>query len=199
MSDKSFFDGSDPRDLIKSGFSSGGSPGKGAKNVSGNDSRYPLRSQLEGAMDFDRVFRIVKKSVRDFTGKERSGLGLALSDLQPTLGAFWQLGGNYIVMNENLIEAMAKNASSFVEFNSYIYMILTHEYIHSLGFTDEMEARQLTASVARRAFGEDHPAYIMSAGDVWTLYPFLRNAGTGTGKNLRIISNFDSSSTSYIG
>lgn len=199
MSSSLFFGDSHAKDLFKTDFGRGDDEGRKFKKISKQDSAYPFRTQLEEAMSFDQIFRVVKKSVKQVIGKERSGIGLALSDLQPTLGAFWQLGGNYIVMNENLIEAMANNAPSFVEFNSYIYMILTHEYVHSLGFVDELQARQLTAAVARKAFGEDHPAYIMSAGDVWALYPFLRSAAPGTGRNLRIISNFDSSSTSYIG
>lgn len=165
------------------------------KNLSG----HPFSSSLDGPMDFDKIFSVVKSTVRKVTGKERSGLGLALSDLPAALGAFWQVGGNYIVMNEFLINEMARVASSYTEFNSFVYMILTHEYLHSLGYIDEAEARRMTAIVAKEAFGEDHDAYRMSAGDVWNLFPSLRRAGNGTGKNLKIISNFDTSTTSYIG
>lgn len=153
---------------------------------------------LDSKMDYDKVFNVVKSSVRHATGKERSGLGLALSDLPATLGAFWQVGGNYIVMNQILIEAMSRLTGSVREFNSFVYMILTHEYLHSLGYIDEMEARKMTAEVALKSFGKDHPAFTMSNGDLWTLYPQLRMLSGGTGQNLRIIGNFDSSSTSYI-
>lgn len=153
---------------------------------------------LDRAMNYDKVFSVVKTTVRTATGKERSGIGLALSDLPNTLGAFWQVGGNYIVMNQTLIDAMKQLTSTPREFNSFIYMILTHEYIHSLGYIDEMEARRMTAIVARKAFGEDHPAFKMSNGDLWTIYPELRAVRGGRGENIRIIGNFDSSSTSYI-
>lgn len=153
---------------------------------------------LDGKMDFDKVFNIVKSTVRMATGKERSGIGLALSDLPATLGAFWQVGGNYIVMNQVLIDAMTRMTQSPREFNSFIYMILTHEYIHSLGYIDEMDARKMTAVVARKAFGENHPAFTMSNGDLWTLYPELKNVAGGRGENIRIIGNFDRSTTSYI-
>lgn len=159
----------------------------------------PLYFQsLDNKMDYDKVFSVVKNSVRHVTGKERSGLGLALSDLPATLGAFWQVGGNYIVMNQVLIDAMSKLTGSIREFNSFVYMILTHEYLHSLGFIDEMEARKMTAEVAMKSFGKDHPAFTMSNGDLWTLYPQLRALNGGTGQSIRIIGNFDSSSTSYI-
>lgn len=153
---------------------------------------------LDREMDFDKVFSVVKSTVKMATGKERSGLGLALSDLPATLGAFWQVGGNYIVMNQALIDAMSRLTTSPREFNSFIYMILTHEYLHSLGYIDEMEARQMTAVVSRKAFGENHPAYVMSNGDLWSLYPALRTVSGGNGNKMKIIGNFDSSSTSYI-
>lgn len=155
-------------------------------------------SSLDGKMDYDRIFTIVKSTVRKATGKERSGLGLALSDLPATLGAFWQVGGNYIVMNQVLIDAMTSMTSSPREFNSFIYMILTHEYLHSLGYIDEMDARNMTAIVARKAFGEEHPVFRMSNGDLWSLYPELMNLSGGRGETIRIIGNFDRSSTSYI-
>ncbi len=153
---------------------------------------------LDRKMDYDKIFNVVKNTVRFVTGKERSGLGLALSDLPATLGAFWQVGGNYIVMNQVLIDAMTRLTTSTREFNSFVYMILTHEYLHSLGFIDEMEARKMTSEVAVKAFGKNHPAFTMSNGDLWTLYPQLRTLSGGNGQNLKIIGNFDSSSTSYI-
>lgn len=161
-----------------------------------NEPEYFL--SLDRKMDYDKIFNVVKNTVRFVTRKERSGLGLALSDLPATLGAFWQVGGNYIVMNQVLIDAMTRLTSSTREFNSFIYMILTHEYLHSLGFIDEMEARKMTAEVALKSFGKNHPAFTMSNGDLWTLYPQLRTIAGGTGQNMKIIGNFDSSSTSYI-
>lgn len=153
---------------------------------------------LDRKMDYDKIFNVVKSTVRFVTRKERSGLGLALSDLPATLGAFWQVGGNYIVMNQVLIDAMSRLTGSAREFNSFVYMILTHEYLHSLGFIDEMEARKMTAEVALKSFGINHPAFTMSNGDLWTLYPQLRTLVGGNGQNLKIIGNFDRSSTSYI-
>lgn len=172
------------------------SPRKPIPDVDGTELEYYL--SLDRKMDYDKVFNVVKNTVRHVTGKERSGLGLALSDLPATLGAFWQVGGNYIVMNQVLIDAMSRLTTTSREFNSFVYMILTHEYLHSLGFIDEMAARKMTAEVALKSFGKNHPAFTMSNGDLWTLYPQLRTLAGGTGQNIRIIGNFDSSSTSYI-
>ena len=153
---------------------------------------------LEGTMNIDSIFTVVKKSVKNVIGRERSGLGLAFSNLPWNLGAFWQVGGNYIVMNEGLFGSMKELAKSQEEFNSFVYMILTHEYLHSLGFIDELEARRLTAIVATRTFGTDHIVSKMSTGDIWTLYPDLKYSPSGNGEKLRFIRDFDSSSTSYI-
>ena len=154
---------------------------------------------LDVELNYDRIFSIVKKNVKKHLGKERSGLGLALSDLPATLGAFWQVGGNYIVMNENLVNAMMRVSSSVTEFNCDVYVRLTHEDLHSLGYIDESEASNATEEVVRASFGTDHYAYRMSAGDIWRLYPMLKYVRGGNGTSFRIVSTFDSSSTSYIG
>gem|GEM_PF-434322 len=153
---------------------------------------------LDSVMDYDKIFSVVKKSVKAALGKERSGLGLALSNLPVTLGAFWQVGGNYIVMNEVLVKAMSRITRNPREFNSFVYTILTHEYLHSVGYIDEFQARQMTAFVAKHTFGSDHPAVIMSTGDIWKQYPELLSMQGGDGSVLKIISRFDTDSTSYI-
>ena len=158
----------------------------------------PVEESLDNLMDYDRIFSIVKKSVKTVLGKERSGLGLALSDLPVTLGAFWQVGGNYIVMNEVLVKAMSRIAKTPREFNSFVYTILTHEYLHSVGYIDEFQARQMTALVAKQTFGSEHPAVIMSSGDIWKQYPLFLSLRGGDGSVLKIISRFDTDSTSYI-
>ena len=163
------------------------------------ESADKFSNALDTAMDYDQIFSVVKKTVKSATGRERSGLGLALADLPPTLGAFWQVGGNYIVMNENLVYAMIRLCHSTREFNSFIYMILTHEYLHSCGFIDEQEARNMTAVVSAKAFGNEHPASRMSSKDLWRLYPDILNVTGGNGTSFRIVSKFDSDSTSYIG
>ncbi len=153
---------------------------------------------LDPQMDFDKIFSIVKRTVKLITGKSRSGIGLALSNLPAGLGAFWQIGGNYIVMNEILLNAMKQITKSNREFNSFVYVILAHEYLHSVGYIDEAEARNMTSLVAQSIFGKEHPATVMSSGDLWRLYPVLLSLGGGDGSILKIVSKFDMDSTSYI-
>ncbi len=158
-----------------------------------------LSRRLEVARDYDGIFRVVRAAVRGVLGVERPGLGLGLSELPPGLGAYWQVTGNLIVLNANLVRTMKSMAKEPREFNSFVYVLLSHEYLHALGYLDEGEVRRVTARVARRAFGADHLVTRMAEGDLWTLYPFLRWAPSGDGRKLTVVSRFDTETTaSYI-
>ncbi len=149
-------------------------------------------------IDYNSIFSLVRKAVKSTTNKERVGLGLALADLPAQLGAFWEVGGNYIVMNRNLLDALKFAHRPVEEVNSFVFVILMHEYLHSLGVLDEYKARALTARICAAIFEEGHPAFEMGTKDPWQVYPFLMRVPSGNGENLRIINNFDSDSVSYI-
>ena len=155
----------------------------------------PLAARLERPADYDRVFGVVRDAVRRVLGIERPGLGLALSSLPPQLGAYWQVTGNLIVVNEGLVEAMRARAGAPVQLNSFLFVILAHEYLHALGYLDEGAVRRVTATVARGALGPDHPATRMAEGDLWTMFPFLAYAPRGDGQRLKIVRGFDLAST----
>jgi hypothetical protein len=154
-----------------------------------------LGQRLERPADYDQIFRVVRDAVRSVLGIERPGLGLTLSDLPPQLGAYWQITGNMIVLNEGLVDAMRAHADSPLELNSFVYVILAHEYLHSLGYLDEGAVRRVTAQVTRTAFGPDHPATRISEGDLWKMYPFLAYARGGRGRHLKVVSRFDLDTT----
>jgi hypothetical protein len=150
---------------------------------------------LDGPADYDAVFRVVRDTVRRVLGIERPGLGLGLSNLPPQLGAYWQVTGNLIVMNEGLVNTMRANAENPTELNSFIYVILAHEYLHALGYLDERAVREVTARVTRTALGPDHPATRMAEGDLWRLYPFLAYSPGGNGSRLKVVTKFDLDTT----
>ncbi len=170
-------------------------PTRGRIPAAGPGAPGPLAGALDGGMTYDQVFGVVRDAARRTFGLERTGLGLALSDLPPGLGAYWPVTGNLIVMNEGLVETMRQNARSPREFNSFVFVILAHEYLHTLGYLSEQEVRPATARVARLAFGPEHPATRMAEGDLWRLYPFLQQAPRGRGTHLRIVPRFDLAST----
>ncbi|HYA56982.1 MAG TPA: hypothetical protein VEH57_00725 [Thermoplasmata archaeon] len=157
--------------------------------------RPELARRLESPASYDAIFQVVREAVRRVLGIERPGLGLGLSDLPPGLGAYWQVTGNLIVMNEGLVEVMRDRAGSPAEFNSFVYVILAHEYLHALGYLDERSVRQVTARVTRTAFGPNHIATRMAEGDLWRLYPFLAYAPGGHGRHLRVVPRFDLATT----
>ncbi len=162
----------------------------------GESSPFPLASILDRPADYDAVFRVVRGAVRYALGIERPGLGLGLSNLPPQLGAYWQVTGNLIVMNEGLVEMMRAHARSPPELNSFVYVILAHEYLHSLGYLDERAVRQVTAHVTRLAFGSGHPTTRMAEGDLWQMFPFLSAAPGGDGQRLKVVTRFDLATTS---
>jgi hypothetical protein len=41
----------------------------------------------------------------------------------------------------------------------YLYVVLTHEYMHIIGVADEREVRRMTLEVVGKKFGEDGPAF----------------------------------------
>lgn len=158
-------------------------------------SPFPLSQVLEGPADYDAVFRVVRGAVRHALGVERPGLGLGLSNLPPQLGAYWQVTGNLIILNEGLVETMRAHASTPLELNAFIYVILAHEYLHSLGYLDERSVREVTALVTRTAFGPDHLATRMAEGDLWRLYPFLALSPPGDGRRIKVVTRFDLATT----
>ncbi len=169
---------------------------RGATGSDTAERPFRLIHGLDGKADFNAIFKVVRGAVQHVLGRERPGLGLGLSNLPPSLGAYWQITGNLIVMNEGLVQVMREHASSTLEFNSFVYVILAHEYLHSLGYLDEAGVRRVTAHVTRSAFGADHPATRMAEGDLWRMFPFLQYAPGGDGRRLKVVTNFDLATTS---
>ena len=155
-----------------------------------------LGERLARTLDYDGVFAIVREAVRRTLHLDRPGLGLGLSSLPPTVGAYWPVTGNLIVLNEGLVTAMRSHAKSTLEFNAFVYVVLAHEYLHSLGYLGEPEVRRATAWVTRTAFGAEHLATSLAEGDLWRLYPFLQEAPGGDGRSVRVVRGFDRESTS---
>jgi hypothetical protein len=124
------------------------------------DKSYFIES-LERCRSYGDIFDLVKKSVKKILGLHRVGLLLYLKNLPPNIGAYYQVGSNGIVLNKSLINIMGKTLISKIEFNSLIFSLLLHEYLHSLGFLDEEEVRRLVYEISIKTFGEDHPVVKM--------------------------------------
>jgi len=118
--------------------------------------RENLSEELERCRDYGDLFEIVKKVVKRKLGRERAGLMLYLGNLPLHIGAFHGVGSNGIVINKRLLNAIS--FSSSIEINSYIFTLLLHEYLHSLGYMNERQVRRLVYEICKETFGKDHPA-----------------------------------------
>jgi hypothetical protein len=154
---------------------------------------------LEAAGNFDEIFDMVKAATEQETGMHRAGLTLVLGDIPNHIGAYHELGSNAIVMNRNLLRVVEKLAASKVRKNSYVFMILLHEYLHSLGFTDDRQVRDLSKRVADRFFGVKHPVAEMAVAPLDQFFPDIQKYfGFRDHGGYETVDRFDTSSTPYI-
>jgi hypothetical protein len=156
--------------------------------------------RLVSASDYGEIFELVKKAAERSLDMHRAGLTLVLGDLPNVVGAYHELGSNAIVMNRNLVKIVWEVADSQLAKNSYVFMILLHEYLHSLGFTDDGQVRDLGKKIAEDFLGRGHPAAEMAVSSIDKFFPevsrytMFRDRGT-----FETVTKFDSSSISYIG
>ena len=138
----------------------------------------------------------------------RAGLSLILQGLPNNLGAYHVLGPNMIILNRRILDIIRQSRSN-EEYNSYLFMVLTHEYLHSFGIVDEIEVRNMTYDLCKSLLGEDHVATIMARYQPWAVFPelniYLNNNNDSTNisnnsfeKNFEIVKNFDKTTQSYI-
>jgi hypothetical protein len=80
-----------------------------------------------------------------------------------------------------------------------MFMVLAHEYLHSLGIVDENTVRQMTFELCKWMLGEDHHAARMAKEDPSTLYPELKSLMQAHfGREFQVVGNFDRSNQTYI-
>lgn len=116
--------------------------------------------RLDAAQDIADVFELVKASVSSCIGRGRGGLMLGLANLGGGLdgfvGAFYPVATNIIVLNSLPLTRVKQTEPSL--FKPYVFHVLLHEYIHSLGIVDEVATRSMVLKISRETFGPGHPA-----------------------------------------
>jgi len=161
--------------------------------------REDLRVRLERAESFGEIFSVVKRAVREVLGVRRAGLELLLVDLPGEIGAMHQVGSNAIIMNRRHLQAIMRSSRNRLEVNSYIFLILLHEYLHSLGVLDEGEVAALSMKVIREALGEGHPAYKMAPRKLAEIAEQLISEGDLISLDeAEVIRDFDTENAQYI-
>jgi hypothetical protein len=159
-------------------------------------------SLLRKCKDIPDIFELVKKAVYSFNNRTRSGLMLGLSDLgegkYAWIGGYHVLATNAIVMNERPLNFIEKYHP--ILYKPYVFIILLHEYIHTLGVIDENECRKLTLAIAEANFGDDLVTNL--ARNIEKYLPLIQNPQSGwTPPNeyyIKYIKGFDRSSVTYI-
>ncbi len=131
--------------------------------------------ELRGKLS--EIFEQVKKDVWKVIKRRRAGLSLGLAEMGLFRGGFiggmYFSGGTMIIMNTTPLRLILENYSDEIVL-AYVYHILLHEYIHSLGYLEEAQTRILTIQITREIFKDSkHPARIIAEEGLTTFFPKL--------------------------
>lgn len=114
--------------------------------------------ELKKARTFADIFEIAKDIVREFLGAEQAGLLVGVTDLgansQGFIGAFYSLNANMIIINKRPLGRILQTNPAL--YNYYLFHVMLHEYVHSIGSFDETQARQLVYEMSQHYFGANH-------------------------------------------
>ncbi|MBE0517850.1 MAG: hypothetical protein IH630_01315 [Thermoplasmata archaeon] len=169
------------------------------------DKAHSYGEQLDGARNLIEVFELVKKAVRRSTGMERGGLMLGLANLggglEGFVGAFYPIATNIIVMNSIPLKRIEETEPAL--YKPYVFHILLHEYLHTLGIIDENATRTKVYEICDNIFGPEHPVTQFAA-DLSGFIPKLVYPAHGwkpqVEPRIELVKGFDRSSTiPYIG
>jgi hypothetical protein len=155
----------------------------------------PLSDEFENAKGYSDIFALVKKAVKKSLGQHRVGLMLYLGNLPMKVGAFHPMGTNDIVLNRRLLNASAKSRPAW---KAYVFTILLHEYIHSLGYADERQVRGLTYRVCVDNFGREHPVAEAAVTGPWVKISPEAYESMGEELELERVRDFERIDSGYI-
>lgn len=157
---------------------------------------------LDEAKSLADIFEIVKRAVSEDFGWSRGGLMLALADLgnhpRGFIGAFYPVASNIIVMNKVPLARIKE--TNPVLYKPYAFHVLLHEYLHSLGFIDEVRCRRKVYEISRNLFGEVH-IVTQIAEDFTKFFPNLvypEVAWQPEELQMELVQDFDKGNAKYI-
>jgi len=159
----------------------------------------------ELSSDFIEIFEEVKKAVQQNEGRSRGGLMLGLQEIGASLdgfiGAYYPIASNIIIVNKTPLRRILETNKDLLK--PYIFHILLHEYIHSLGYFDEETTELKTYEISKKQFGEHHIITEFSKNIKkffpHLVYPFHGSFPMKEVPNIELIKGFDFSNTnSYI-
>lgn len=166
-------------------------------------SKKSFHNRLDTARTLADIFEVVKEAVWESRRKSRGGLMLGLANLgnhpQGFFGAFYPVGSNVIVMNKIPLERIKETRPEL--FKPYIFHVLMHEYLHTLGYLDESGVRKMVLEITKDVFGDEHLATWIAA-DTQQFFHNLVYPGAAWQPDemkMELVQDFDRGNTSYIG
>jgi hypothetical protein len=129
--------------------------------------RLGYANSLDEVKSIRQLCRLVEKSVGDNLGLINEDVTVHFGELHDdAIGAFYHPYSNRIVVNTNPLKGVSRHRPELVK--EYLFYILLHEYIHSLGIYSEDRTQRLTAIVSNHLFGRNHPVTRLAAGQLNT-------------------------------
>ncbi len=126
--------------------------------------RKYFRKRYSEANSYAEIFDVIKEGVEKIFGRSRSGLMLAFQDLgvqqRGFIGAFHPVGSNVIVINKAILKIIEANKKEMLK--AYVFHVMMHEYLHTLGVLNERHTELFTYDVNLQLFGRKHEATMMS-------------------------------------
>lgn len=170
------------------------------RDVYGGSGRFP--ELLAKTRDLADIFEVVKEAVRVKLGVSRAGLMLGLADLggdsTSFIGGMYPVASNIIIVNKGPLEMVRSSSPEL--YKAYVFHILLHEYVHSIGHIDEAQTRKMTLDISSSLFGKEHLATRLAEDISQFLpmftYPVPRPMPEDV--QLELVKNFDRSSVNYI-
>ncbi len=159
--------------------------------------------ELEKAKTIADIFELAKEVVRDFIGLEQAGLIVGVADLgdhsNGFVGAFYSPHANMIIINKRPLARIVQKNPSLYKY--YLFHIVLHEYIHSIGSYDEAATRALVLEISNHYFGADHTVTELSHSmeKLVPLVSFPNAVQEPKDINIEFVSGIDRKNTNYIG
>lgn len=128
------------------------------------------------SQDYSSLLDLIRRVVKDTLGKSRSGILLALEDFgydsEGYITGYHRIGTNEIYLNRNLLQIMRNDEIPEAHFKAYLFHLLLHKYIHSIGIIDEEKTRMLTRKITIELFGKTHPVTKIAIFGCDALFPY---------------------------
>jgi len=119
--------------------------------------------RLKYSEDVASVFKIVRDVVENKFNRRRDDLVLEFDPLLPLpVKAIHKTDSNIIVLNKSIIGVVSSLANTKLELNSYIFWVLLHEYLHSLGIRGESDVASLARDIIEEFLGVKQPAALIA-------------------------------------